>query len=117
MSRWPTIAAVASRERTSYCLPCDRVVVWRDWRVWQKHLRSVDHRECVLLRRPLPPERLRPADIDDRLFGLHEGESAVFKRPDGRWIGLANLGAGTSLRIEDSQLAIVIGAARAATGP
>ncbi len=98
---------MASPERTSYCLPCDQVIVWRTWRVWQKHLQSPEHRECVLAPRALPPDRLRPADLSERTFGLAEGESVVFHRPDGPWIGLANLGAGATIRIEGAQLGLV----------
>jgi excisionase family DNA binding protein len=99
---------MATPERTSYCLPCDRVVRWKSWRTWKAHLGSAEHRECVLAPRPLPPDRLRPADLDDRLYGLAEGESVVFRRPDGRWIGLASLGDGASLRIEDKQRTFVL---------
>jgi excisionase family DNA binding protein len=99
---------MGTKERTSYCLPCDRVVRWKSWRTWQAHLASAEHRECVLAPRPLPPDRLRPADVDDQLYGLDEGESVVFRRPDGRWIGLASLGDGASLRIEDKQKTFVV---------
>lgn len=99
---------MATPERTSYCLPCDRVVRWKSWRTWQAHLASAEHRECVLAPRPLPLDRLRPADLDDRLYGLEVGESVVFRRPDGRWIGLASLGDGASLRIEEKQRTFVV---------
>ena len=75
-----------SSERRSYCLPCDRVITWRTWRLWQKHLQSPEHRECVLAPRPLPPERVRPADPEDRILGLTDGESVVFHRPDARYL-------------------------------
>lgn len=97
----------ASIERTSYCLPCDRVIAWKSWRVWQRHLESAEHRECLIAPRPLPPERIREADLEDPVFGLVEGESALYRRPDARWIGLASLGAGATLRIEGSQRSIV----------
>lgn len=99
---------MATPERTSYSVPCDRVVVWRTWRIWQKHLQSADHRECLLAPRPLPPERIRAADLDDRNAGLTDGESMVFHRPDGPWIGLASLGGGTTLRIEGPQRGIAL---------
>lgn len=99
---------MAAKEHTSYCLPCDRVVRWKSWRTWQAHLASAEHRECVLAPRPIPPDRLRPADLGDQLYGLDEGESVVFRRPDGRWIGLASLGDGASLRIEDKQKTFVV---------
>ena len=101
-------AYMGSRERTSYCMPCDRVVVWKTWRVWQKHLGSAEHRECLVSPRPLPPDRLRPADLDDGAYGLAEGESVVFRRPDGLWIGLAALDGGATLRIAASQRQIAI---------
>ena len=101
-------AYMGSRERTSYCMPCDRVVVWKTWRVWQKHLGSAEHRECLVSPRPLPPDRLRPADLDDGAYGLAEGESVVFRRPDGLWIGLAALDGGATLRIDASQRQIAI---------
>jgi len=99
---------VSTAERTSYCLPCDRVIVWRTWRVWQKHLQSADHRECVLAPRPLPPGRIRAADHDDHNLGLAEGESVVFHRRDDPWIGLASLGGSATLRIEAPQRGIAI---------
>lgn len=100
--------AMAAKEQTSYCLPCDRVVVWTTWRTWQKHLDSEDHRECVIRPRPLPPERVRPADLDNTTYGLAEGESAVLRRPDGRWIGVAALEAGAMLRVQASQRQIAL---------
>ena len=78
---------------------------------------SAEHRECVVAPRPLPRDRLRPADLDDRLYGLAEGESVVFRRPDGRWIGLASLGDGASLRIEDKQRTFVVDRLSSRLGP
>lgn len=108
---------MTSPERTSYCVPCDRVVVWRTWRVWQKHLQSADHRECVLAPRPLPPERIRAADLEDRNFGLTDGESVVFHRPDGPWIGLASLGGGATIRVEGPLRETVAGRLARHLGP
>lgn len=108
---------MATKEHTSYCLSCDRVVRWKSWRTWQAHLASAEHREYVLAPRPLPPDRLRPADLDDQLYGLDEGESVVFRRPDGRWIGLASLGDGVSLRIEDKQKTFVVARLSLRLGP
>lgn len=99
---------MATKEHTSYCLPCDRVVRWKSWRTWQAHLASAEHREYVLAPRPLPPDRLRPADLDDQLYGLDESDRLVFRRPDGRWIGLASPGDGARLRIEDKQKTLVV---------
>lgn len=95
-------------ERTTYCLPCDRVIAWREWRTLDRHNKSIEHRECVVAPRPLPPDRLRPANLDDPLFGLAEGESVVFHRRDGRWIGLASLGGGATLRAEGAQRGLMI---------
>ena len=106
-----------SAERTTYCLPCDRVIVWREWRTLDRHNKSSEHRECVIAPRPLPPDRLRSADLDDPLFGLAEGESAVFHRPDGRWIGLAALGGGATVRVEGIQRGLVIDRLRQQLGP
>ena len=63
------MAGIASREHTSYCLACDRVVVWTTWRGWQKQLDSPEHRECLVAPRQLPAERLRPFDFDDAATG------------------------------------------------
>jgi excisionase family DNA binding protein len=41
----------------------------------------------------------------------------VFRRPDGRWIGLASLGDGASLRIEDKQKAFVVEHLQRRLGP
>jgi excisionase family DNA binding protein len=95
-------------ERTSYCLVCDRVVLWKTWRVWEKHLESAEHRECVISPRPIPLERLRVADLDEQNYGLAAGESVVFRRPDGLWIGTAVPEAGISLRLEAKQRQIAI---------
>jgi excisionase family DNA binding protein len=62
----------------------------------------------VLVPRPLPPERVRSTDLDDRNLGLADGESVVFHRPDGPWIGLASLGDGATLRTEGPQRGIVL---------
>ena len=104
-------------ERTSYCVACDLVVTWKTWGVWQRHVQSPGHRESLVAPKPLPPERVRPADVDDRLYGLAEGESGVFRRPDGPWIGLANLGGGASLRIEAPQLGIALERLERRLGP
>ncbi len=99
---------MAAQERTSYCAVCDVVVTWKSWRDWERHVNSADHRECVIAPRPISPDRIRPIDPEGRHFGLAHGESGVFRRPDGTWIGIANLGAGASLRVEARQAGIAI---------
>ena len=51
---------------------------------------------------------MRPVDPNNRYFGLADGESVVFHRPDGPWIGLASLGGGATLRIEAPQRGIAV---------
>jgi hypothetical protein len=73
---WTTIKTMGA-ERTSYCVACDLVVTWTSWRMWQRHVQSPEHRESLVAPKPLPPERVRPADVVDRQDGcLAEGESA-----------------------------------------
>lgn len=99
---------MAATDRVSYCAVCDAVVRWRSWRDWERHVRSVEHRECVIAPRPISPDRIRPIDPEGRHFGLAQGESGVFRRPDGVWVGLANLGAGASIRVEARQVSIAV---------
>ncbi len=103
-----TIVPMAATERLSYCAVCDVVVTWRTWRDWNRHVNSAAHRECVIAPRPISPDRIRPIDPEGRHFGLAQGESGVFRRPDGSWVGIANLGAGASLRVEARQVGIAV---------
>lgn len=97
-----------TKERLSYCAVCDVVITWKTWRDWERHVNSADHRECIIAPRPISPDRIRLIDPERRHFGLEPGESGVFKRPDGTWVGIANLGAGASLRVEARQVGIAV---------
>lgn len=49
-----------------------------------------------------------PADTEDRDLGLEVGESVVFRRPDGMWVGLVVLEPGLTLRLEANQRQIAL---------